>query len=197
MALTITPARRCGHYWRVKLLQAGLLLGLVFAGGVQAGELGPAREFQIKAVFLFNFAQFVEWPQSAFSTADSPLVIGVLGADPFGDFIDELVRGESVRGHSLTVQRYRSLAEIGACHVLFVSGSEGSQISRIVAALKGRPVLTVCDWEAYARNGVMIRFLMERNHVRLRIDLEEAKAAGLIISSKLLRSAEIVAPPKN
>lgn len=155
----------------------------------------PPREFQVKAVFLYNFAQFVEWPTHAFADRTSPLRIGVLGMDPFGPFLDELVRGEKVNGRPLVVERYRSLADVSDCHVLFVSGSEGRQTERIAEELRGRSILTVCDWEEYARNGAIVWFVMERNRVRLRINLDAAKAAGLTISSKLLRSAEIVTNP--
>lgn len=158
----------------------------------EASEIRLSREFQVKAVFLYNFAQFVEWPPSAFESATSPLVIGVLGLDPFGSYLDEAVRGEKVNGHPLVVRRYRWVSEVGTCHILFVSGSEGPRAEQVAESLRGRSILTVCDWDGFARRGGMIRFVMEHNHVRLRINLEAAKAAGLTISSKLLRSAELV-----
>jgi hypothetical protein len=160
---------------------------------MSAAEL--SREFHVKAVFLYNFAQFVEWPPDAFETPQSPLIIGILGSDPFGQTLDEMVRGETVNGRPLVVQRYRRIGEMERCHILFVSGSEGSRIEQIAHTLNGRSVLTVCDWEGFGRGGAIVRFVMERNRVRLRINLEAAKAAGLNISSKLLRSAETVVQP--
>lgn len=175
-------------------LHMGLLMAAVMFPGVvsgaQTGEL--TREFQVKAAFLYNFVQFVEWPQHAFESAQSPVVIGVLGQDPFGEFLDELVRGETINGRPLAVKRFRRIDDVDACHVLFVSGSEGARVREIAANLRGRSVLTVCDWEAFMREGGMVRFVTERNRVRLRINLDAAKAAGLTISSKLLRSAELV-----
>lgn len=153
-------------------------------------------EFQVKAVFLFNFAQFVEWPAAAFEHDRSPLIIGVLGADPFGNFLDDVIHGESVNGHVLEVRRYRKIEDVDGCQVLFVSGSEGPHAAKIANALCGRPILTVCDWEGFARHGAIIRFVSEDDRVRLRINLDAAKAAGLTISSKLLRSAEIVGARK-
>jgi hypothetical protein len=153
-------------------------------------------EFQVKAVFLFNFAQFVEWPAGAFENAQSPLIIGVLGSDPFGRFLDDVVNGERVNGHVLAIRRYRKIEDVEHCHVLFVSGSEGPHVAKIAQALQGRPILTVCDWEGLARHGAIIRFLNEDERVRLQINLAAAKAAGLTISSKLLRSAEIVGAQK-
>jgi hypothetical protein len=159
---------------------------------LRAAASAPSREFQIKAAFLYNFAQFVSWPAKSFDGPDSPLVIGVLGLDPFGPFLDQLVQGERVNGRPLVVRRFKSVAEVDRCHVLFVSGSEGRSIGEIADRLRSQSVLTVCDWEAYARQGAIVWFVMERNRVRLRINLDAAKAAGLTISSKLLRSAETV-----
>jgi hypothetical protein len=169
-----------------------ILAVLVFILPVNSAEIVPSREFQVKAVFLYNFAQFVDWPPDAFETPESPLIIGILGLDPFGETLDAMVRGEKVNGRPLVVERYRWIGDIQQCHILFISGSEGPRTEQIATALRGKRVLTVCDWEGFARRGAMVRFVMERNRVRLRINLEAAKAAGLNISSKLLRSAETV-----
>ncbi len=151
-----------------------------------------AREYQVKAVFLFNFAQFVEWPAAAFAEENSPLVIGVLGNDPFGPLLDEVVGGESVGKRPLNVRRYRRLEEIGICHILYIARSETARLGQIVAGLRERPVLTVSDIEGAARSGVMIRFFAENKRIRLRINLEAARTVNLELSSKLLRPAEIV-----
>jgi hypothetical protein len=157
----------------------------------RAAELPAGREFQVKAVFLYNFAQFVEWPADAFSSPTSPLVIGVLGVDPFGDFLDQTVTGESVNGHPLVVERYATIEDLRPCHILYISGSMAGQSELVASALSHTHVLTVADAND-ALSGTMVRFAMERNRVRLRINLESARQSGLNISSKLLRSAEIV-----
>ena len=163
---------------------------------VSAGQTGPTPEYQLKAVFLFNFAQFIEWPASAFPEPDMPLNICVLGKDPFGAYLDETVRGESVSGHPLAVRRYREPEGIAGCHILFVSRDQGN-VRQVLDSLKGRSVLTVSDEDRFATNGGMIRFVTERNRIRLRINLEAARAANLTISSKLLRPAQIVASGKD
>jgi hypothetical protein len=175
--------------WLPLLAAAFLSFGY---SGIEAAEPRPSREFQIKAAFLYNFAQFVDWPEESFESPESPLIIAVLGEDPFGSFLDDLVRGERANGRPLIVRRFPTVEELGKCHVLFVSGSEGRQIERIVERLRRESVLTVCDWEEYARQGAIVWFVMERNRVRLRINLDAAKTARLTISSKLLRSAETV-----
>ena len=149
-----------------------------------------SAEYQLKAVFLYNFAQFVDWPPKAFSDSDT-LIIGVLGDDPFGNYLDEPVRGEQVNGRPLVVQRFHRVSEIKTSHVLFVSRSESDRLEQILAALRGRNILTVGDTEDFCARGGMIRLSNEKNKIRMRINLEPVKAAGLNIISKLLRVAEI------
>jgi hypothetical protein len=168
------------------------------AGGADLpAPLASPQEHQVKAVFLFNFAQFVEWPTNAFAEAQAPLVIGVLGDDPFGAYLDETVRGERVNNRKLVVRRFRRVEEIQSCHVLFISPSEAERLEQILAALKGRPILTVSDAEGFSRRGGMIRFVTEKNKIRLKINPEAAKAARLTISSKLLRPSDIVSPGRD
>jgi hypothetical protein len=166
-----------------------LLLGVPDAGA----QTAPSREYQIKAVFLYNFPQFVEWPATAFPEDAAPLVIGVLGDDPFGPYLDDIVRGEQVNNRRLTVQRYDTPKDISACQILFVSRSEGRNLERTLAALKGTTVLTVSDADRFAERGGMIQLITENGKIHLRINVEAARASGLTISSKLLRSAQIVA----
>ena len=136
------------------------------------------QEYQVKAVYLFNFTQFVDWPPSTFSNAQEPIVIGVLG--------------EKVDNRSLVVRRYRRAEDIQACQVLFISRSEGMRIEHIVATLKDRSILTVSDADDFGQRGGMVRFVVDNSRIKLRINVAAAKAAGLTISSKLLRVAEIV-----
>src|SRR5262249_519960 len=133
------------------------------------------------------------WPEDAFARADEPLVIGVLGEDPFGAYLEETVRGETAHGRPLAVERYRRLEEVGNCQVLFVSSSEAARFARIFASLNGRRVLTIGDVDGFTHHGGMIRLATVAGKIQLRINLEAAKAARLTISSKLLRPAQIVA----
>ena len=149
-------------------------------------------EDQVEAVFVFNFSHFVEWPPQAFAAPSDPFIIGILGSDRFGAHLDEVVRGEQINGHPLQVQRFHSLADIERCQILFIDRSESGRISQILAALNGRSTLTVSQADGAAEHGVMIQFAVEDSRVRLRINVESARAAGLTISSKLLRPAAIV-----
>jgi hypothetical protein len=175
------------------LIVAGLWLG---AGNLPAQDPGP-REYQIKAAFLLNFAHFTEWPAAAFATAGAPLVIGVLGEDPFGTQLDAVLQGEKANNRPLAVRRYARVEEIADCHILFVSRSESARLEQIFARLKDRSILTVGDSEGFALRGGMIRFATQNNRMHLRVNVTATKAAGLVISSQLLRAVEVVAPGKD
>jgi YfiR/HmsC-like len=185
------------------LLRATVSRGLWSVAAVLALSAQPAASqnvqasaSQVQAVFLFNFAQFVDWPPEAFADPQTPVVIAILGKDPFGTFLDETVRGEVVRGRTFRIDRYRRLEEVKDCHILFISRSESKRLESIVAALKDRPILTVSNADDFARPGGIIRFILEQSKIRLSVDLEAAHAARLTFSSKLLRSAEIVSPAR-
>lgn len=151
------------------------------------------KEYGLKAVLLFNFAQFVDWPPTAYSAASTPFVIGILGRDPFGPVLDDLLRPETLAGRRMVVERYRTVDRIGNCQILFVADSEKSHLPRVFAALHGRPVLTVGDCDDFTVRGGMVRFVKNPdNRISLSINLTAAKATGLNISAKLLRVADVV-----
>ncbi len=161
---------------------------------LQTGDASAAlSEHRLKAVFLFNFSRFVEWPPSAFPAADAPFVIGVFGRDPFGSDLDDVARGETVNGRPLLIRRVQTVQDAAACQILFRPESERANLEEILAAVTRSNTLTVSDLDGAAQRGAMIRLVTDRDKVRMRINVESARAAGLTISSKLLRAAEIVA----
>jgi hypothetical protein len=173
----------------------GLVTALFLAASVVAGPRAQGLRFQeveVKAAFLFNFAQFVTWPETAFATPQAPFVIGILGDDPFGKVLDDVVSGEAVAGHRLVVARFRRIEDVESCHVLFVAALSPAEAPQLFAKLTGAPVLTVGDADAFTAGGGMIGFRTERNRIRLRVNLAAASAAHLTISSNLLRGADIV-----
>ena len=178
---------------------AGCIALWVLLFTVASGREGLAAELaadnsrvsQIKAAFIFNFAQFTEWPTEAFADKDAPLVIGILGSNPFGDVLEETVRNEGVRGRRLVVERYNRVAEIKTCHILYIGQSEENRLDNVREALKNKPVLTVTDIENAATRGIIIELMRVQNRIRFRVNVEASKAANLTLSSKLLRAAEI------
>jgi hypothetical protein len=148
-------------------------------------------ETEVKAVFLFNFAHFVEWPPEAFG-ADSSLVIGILGKDPFGAYLDETVRDEVVNGYPLKVERYASVQQVKQCHILFIKASRSIRVEHVLRKLKGKQILTVSDAANFARQGGMIRLMNDDNKIKLQINLSAVKDSNISISSKLLGLSEII-----
>jgi hypothetical protein len=185
------------HFWSHRWLgsafttaRRGLVLLLLCGLLHIPTHASPAPEYQLKAVFLFNFAQFVEWPSNAFG--GQTMIIGVLGQDPFGSYLDDTVRNERVNNRQLIIQRYRSVDEVKNCHVLFISRSEAGRMDQIVSSLKYKKILTVSDTAGDSGHGVMIRFVTEQSKIKLKINVSAAKSSSLTISSKLLRLADIV-----
>ena len=175
-----------------------ILGGLIALDGGQpvSAQSNPLSEYEVKAAFLYHFAQFVEWPPAAFADAKSPIIIGVLGENPFGTDLDETLRGEKVNNRPLEVQRYHRVDEIKTCHVLFISRSDANRLEQILVSLKDRSILTVGDGDDFVQRGGMIRLATAQNKIRLIINVDAAKAANVTISSKLLRAAELVTPSK-
>ncbi len=174
-------------------IRAGwVMLAFLAAAGRLWAQPPISTEYQIKAVFLFNFAQFVTWPAEVFTAPDQPFRIGILGEDPFGNFMDQTVQGEKVNGHPLVIERYTSADDARDCQILFVSHSGTIPLRDILERLRGVSVLTVGDGEGFIRGGGIIRFFTENNKIHLKVNLEAAKRANLSISSKMLRLAQIV-----
>jgi hypothetical protein len=176
------------------LIQVRRLLAALLLTAVTVAAASPSREDKVKAGFLFNFTQFVDWPADAFPGPASPMAIGVLGVDPFGDFLDELVRGVSVAGRPLVVRRCAIPSQAAACQLVFIRMNGEAGMKAALAALQGHPVLTVGDDPFFLRDGGMIRLAQEEGRLRLQIDERAARAARLVLSSKLLRRAELVPP---
>jgi len=178
---------------------AALLSTLLFAmplfdmPGSSRAHAAALQEYQVKAVFLFNFTQFVEWPPATSVNSAEPIFICILGEDPFGAYLEDAIRDEHVDNRTLAVRRLSTAEEAQACRILFISRSESGRLDAILQHLKPSSALTVSDARGFGERGGMVGFVTEDNRVRLRINLDAARAAGLTISSKLLRVADVVA----
>jgi hypothetical protein len=152
----------------------------------------PSPEHAVKAAFLYNFARFVEWPAAPVDCTARPLVIAVLGPDPFGPALERAVSERKTGHQPIHVQRLRRAADIEPCTVLFVSDSSSERLGDILAALQGRPVLVVGESPGFARRGGAIGFVVDGKRVRFETNRQAAAAAGLTLSSRLLAVASAV-----
>jgi hypothetical protein len=157
-----------------------------------AAQSDGVAEYQVKAAFLFNFVKFVEWPDSVFADARAPIVLGILGDNPFGDDLRTIVSGQLVRGRPIRVQTFKFGDDLRACHVVFVSASERAHMPQILISLRGADVLTVSDLDSFASEGGVMQFVMEESRVRFLVNLEAAAHTRLRINSKLLALARVI-----
>jgi hypothetical protein len=160
----------------------------VAAGSACLKGAAPS-DFDIEAVFLFHFTQFVDWPQAAFPAVDAPFTIGVVGPDPFSASLSGIVQGEKVGRHPIVVREVRDAAAELKCQILYVS-REGEGLLDF-RQIRSAPILTVGESESFFKSGGIVQFFIDRRRVRLRINLEGARAHSLGISAKLLRVAEV------
>jgi len=147
---------------------------------------------QVKAAFLYNFAKFVEWPADAFPDSGAPIVIGVVGTDPFGGTLDKTTSGKTANGRPVEVRRFKLGQDLRGCHILFVGVSDRKQMAAVMLNLNQASVLTVGDMDTFNQEGGIIQFLLEGDKVRFEINTRAATRAQLKISSKLLSLAKSV-----
>ena len=183
--------REWWRQWRARDVRR-IVLAVTGAAGLWAmPSLAAAPEYQLKAVFLFQFSQFVEWPATSFAQDDAPFSVCVLGDDPFKQYLEDAVRGEQVGGRPFAVKRYQRVEQVEDCQILFIAQPSGLPLETTLSALHERSILTVADSRAFADRGGVIEFVTVDNKLRLRINPEAARAADLTISSKLLSLASL------
>ncbi len=164
-----------------------LLMLLVGSGGYAAAQ--TAGEYEVKAAFLYKFASFVEWPAEM---AQAPLCIAVVGRDPFGDALDQVVKGKAISGRGFLIKRLKSGQGTAGCHIVFISESEKGRVGSILLGLQGTSALTVSDIPGFCHGGGMIEFEMVDQKVHFEINPEAGERARLKLSSRLLSVAKIV-----
>jgi hypothetical protein len=174
-------------------MQTRAALCLVLALAATAGP-APAsmNEYAVKAAFLYNFAKFVEWPDSAFAGHPDTHRFCFYGADPFGPSLATALAGKTVQGRNVVILHPALPAELQGCQLVFLGREAEARLPEAVRAVRGHPVLLVGEIEGFALRGGMINFFVQNDHVRFEINRSAASAAGLLVSSKLLDLAKIV-----
>jgi hypothetical protein len=174
------------------------LFTVIFLGMWLAPRAGgqEVEEYQVKAAFLYNFAKFVEWPSRAFQTPQDPLMVCVLGHNPFGSALEDVIRGKSIEGRAFVFRQVSDAAEANTCQILFISASEGKRFRSLWGSLKPAGILTVGEVQGFAADGGVINFKLDGGRVHFEINADAAEHAQLHISSKLLSLAQIVKKEK-
>jgi hypothetical protein len=168
-----------------------LKFAIVLGATCILGLPGQVNEYQVKAFFLYNFARYVEWPSEAFKAANAPIVICILGENPFGGALEQAVAGKVLGARPFVVRQISDIPSASSCHILFVNSSERRRFRSMSGRLKGSAVLSVGETPGFTADGGVINFKLEDGKVRFEIDVEAAGRERLRISSKLLSLAQI------
>lgn len=160
---------------------------------VTQASAGSLDENQLKAAYLYNFARYVEWPKDAHASSDSALEIGVVGSTAVSDLLKKTVKGKTIGDRNLKVVRFDSAVDAKTSHILFVAGDRSAdELKAAIKGLAGTHVFVVADADGFAKDGGIANFIISDSRVKFAINENAAKKAGLKVSSKLLRLAELV-----
>lgn len=176
------------------LLQSSLLLILLTAPTASLRALPSfADEYQLKAVFLYNFANFISWPEYAFASAETPFLICILGNAPFGEHLDSTVRDQQAKDRYLHIKRLSpaQLSQASDCHILFISSLDNTTLADVYRLTCRFPILTVSEQDQFIDSGGMIRFYNLNKRVRLEINPEAIEQVGLKADANLLNLSKI------
>jgi hypothetical protein len=154
------------------------------------GQQRPT-DYQVKAVYLYNFGKFVQWPANA-TDKDGEFTVCVLGQDPFGPALDAVLAGATIDGKHVVAKRISNPGESGRCRILFLGSTEVTRLKKILEVLANESVLTVSDMPEFSLHGGMIEFVVDESRVRFEVNLDAAQQAGLTLSSELLKVATTV-----
>jgi hypothetical protein len=206
MILSSTTKMRIKAY---NLMVLVVLVSFVAAIAMEAQTGSEAsREYQVKAAFLYNFIKFVDWPGEETADSNEPIIIGIIGKDPFGNAF-EPVKDKPVRDRKVVINYFKELDElkksdkadaqieaIRKCYLLFVCPSEKEKLGEIINLVKDRNILTVADMQGFLEAGGIVNFVIDENKVGFEINNVAAKHANLQIRSQLLRLAKRVVEEK-
>jgi hypothetical protein len=195
---------------RIKDYIFGVVVLALFMGPKAQADPATSLEYQVKAAFLYNFLQFVDWPEEESADSNEPITIGIIGKDPFGDAFESIKDKKVKGGRGVIIKRFKSFEDLKKstekdkpesdqetetltkCHLLFICSSEQKNLKEIIDLLKDHSVLTVADMQGFLESGGIVNFVIEENKVGFEINIAAAEHAKLKIRSQLLRLAKRV-----
>lgn len=198
LSLRAAPLARAGAALR-RVPRWGVWLVVFSCATAGMGAVSPARgqaidrEYPLKAVYLYKFATYIEWPQRAFHDDASPFVIGILGPDPVGHDLRKIAQVKKIDGREIEVRNYGQAAEIRDCHILFMSRALADKTQQAaLQLLSGRDILFVGETPDFLKHAGVIDFLIQENRIRIYISKSAFERENLEISAQLLRIATVV-----
>jgi YfiR/HmsC-like len=185
-------ARQRAAAWLVGWCLAACLVSQS-AWAQTAGEGVINREYPLKALFLYNFGGYVEWPPATFGGVTQPFVIGIMGSSPVESTLQEIAATRRIDGRQIVVEHFASADAIRPCQILFIARDVDPRNRQLaVERMRNREVLIVGESRDFAQHGAVANFFIEANKIRFEINVEAAKQHHLKISAKLLALAKIV-----
>jgi hypothetical protein len=175
-------------------LAATIFLGILLTARAPGQVLD---EYQVKAAFLYNFAKFVEWPPEAFKTAKDPILVCVLGHNPFGSALEETIHGKSIASRAFAYRQVSDAESASDCQILFIGSTESKRFRSLLDNLKPTGILTIGEAQGFAADGGVINFKLDDGRVHFEINVDAAEQERLHISAKLLSLAKIVKSEKS
>jgi hypothetical protein len=207
----LPPRRRCAmdevaranaKSWGVPAAIWALVCSLLLAAtnAVAQDDGGVNREYPLKALFLYNFGSYIEWPEGTFADKKTPFVIGVLGTAPLDETLNQIAAHKKIGERRIVIEHYKTPADIKNCQILFVPvTTPPQQQAKAIEAIKNRPVLAVGESPNFATNGGDVNFFLQDNKIRFEVNVDSTRKQQLKVNSKLLAMAKIIgesAPPK-
>ena len=172
-----------------KSLIAALCLSSILVAQPLCGQSKVPKEYQLKAAFLYNFAKFVQWPTKSFSDTTSPLVIGVLGQNPFGNELEKAVQGRTANGRAIIVKQIQKVDAAHAVQLLFVPATDDSRLTELKEICQTQGILVIGESAGFIKRGGMVAFKVEGDNLRFEVNTSAAAGAELKFSAQLLKLA--------
>ena len=157
-------------------------------------QTAPQSEDKVKAVFLYNFTRFIDWPSSAFASNEQPFKIGIMGEDPFGIYLEEAIRNEKYSGRPIIIEKFENAKDIKDCHMIFINTKNQKEIKNILNNLENKTVLTIAEHPEFVKWGGMIRLYSDDRKIRIQINDAAARLVKIKVSAKLLNIADVYYP---
>jgi hypothetical protein len=174
------------------VIAAAACATLLGAGVLRAQSTAPHQrpsEYQVKALYLYGFTQYIEWPSSTWSDPDAPFRICISGADPFGAVMDRIVKGEKTQGHPFLVERLAPDASLARCQIVFLGKDETPRASAALKALSTKSTLTIGESREFLEAGGAVALVLDAGRVRFDVNLRSPQIKDLRFSSKVLQLA--------
>jgi hypothetical protein len=177
-------------------LASVLILAVAASGADGIQDRTEVKEHDLKAAFVYNFLVFAEWPESAFKNSEAPIVVGILGKDPFDGALEKAFKDRTAHGRKIEIRQLDAARGATACQLVFIPDGEKKNLADVLAAAKDRNVLVVCESGGLAAKGAALNLVVEDKKVKIEANPAAASRAGVKLSAKLLKLARIVQDDK-